>query len=176
MKNPDPTQIQRLIENAYEKVRDLKRLSTQESDEYWELAEQLMELERERRGDAERPVEPDLPEPPPVTPERQQHPEWGQRNYFQPGLYRHYKGGLYVAFCIANAHDIGVPAIDLVIYFSLERQQFWGRPLYLAGEDSWTDRVRDKDGNWASRFHRLTHFPAAKAWEFALTAARLNGA
>lgn len=56
---------------------------------------------------------------------------------FLPGIYRHYKGGLYRAIGLVAHHETREP---WVLYVSLERGTMNVRPL--AGEgDAWTDHV-----------------------------------
>lgn len=72
---------------------------------------------------------------------------------FMPGIYKHYKGGLYRAMHLAEHHETRAP---MVVYLSLDKGTFNVRPWAKLGEDSWTDQVReqqlDGDGPWVPRF------------------------
>jgi hypothetical protein len=65
---------------------------------------------------------------------------------FKPGLYRHYKGGLYLALMLVHHHQTREL---MVVYASLQYAQENGmvphsvRPFKspLPGDDSWTDIV-----------------------------------
>lgn len=64
---------------------------------------------------------------------------------FRPGIYRHYKGSLYRALCLARDHETQAP---LVVYVPLSPHGDSKlpsppqvRPLCTPGQDSWTDRV-----------------------------------
>lgn len=63
---------------------------------------------------------------------------------FKPGLYRHYKGGLYTAIGLVTHHGTREP---MVLYVSLSRGGLNVRPLYPMEDDrdSWNDWV-DGDG------------------------------
>ncbi len=51
--------------------------------------------------------------------------QWAKR--FKPGIYKHYKGDLYVALFVArNSED---PSEELVIYQSLAKGLLWTRPI-----------------------------------------------
>jgi len=70
----------------------------------------------------------------------------------KPGLYTHYKGGLYTAFFTATTHNHNGD-ID-VVYFSHTNGSFNTRPLNRDSrdEDSWTDEVTWPDGVVRPRF------------------------
>lgn len=55
----------------------------------------------------------------------------------RPGLYKHYKGGLYIVEGIARHTER--TAEDLVIYTSLDTHRLWARPASM-----WNDRVDGK--------------------------------
>lgn len=52
---------------------------------------------------------------------------------FRPGIYRHYKGGVYRATAVARHSED--PAQELVVYESLEKGGTWVRPLGMFLED-----------------------------------------
>ena len=55
----------------------------------------------------------------------------------KPGLYRHYKGGLYIVEGVArHTENTGE---DLVIYESLDTHRLWARPASM-----WYDKVDGK--------------------------------
>lgn len=52
-----------------------------------------------------------------------------QAQNFRPGIYRHFKGGMYKALFVARnseAHDE-----EYVVYRSLDRGGYWVRPLKM---------------------------------------------
>ena len=93
--------------------------------------------------------------------------DWGKPpdpSTFKPGLYRHYKGGLYYAVLLAEHHETREPC---VVYASVEHGTMNVRPWAKEGEDSWTDRVHVKHSiecayaeislgeGWVQRFERV---------------------
>lgn len=69
-----------------------------------------------------------------------------------PGLYRHYRGGLYLVLCVAETHNHNG---DLdVVYASMERGAWRIRPVWRdsRNEDSWNDTVEWPDGQMRRRF------------------------
>lgn len=52
---------------------------------------------------------------------------------FRPGIYRHYKGGVYHALRVVRHSED--PAQELVVYESLEKGGTWVRPLGMFLED-----------------------------------------
>ena len=60
---------------------------------------------------------------------------------FRPGLYEHYKGGLYLALMIVEHHETREP---YVVYLSTGHNTINIRPWAKPGEDSWTDSVYAK--------------------------------
>lgn len=74
---------------------------------------------------------------------------------FKPGIYRHYKGGLYLALFLARCSEHR--EVELVIYFSFLKLVFWARPYkipLLEGDDCWCDLVEWPDGVKRPRFVR----------------------
>lgn len=71
---------------------------------------------------------------------------------FQPGLYRHYKGGLYMAMGLAWTHNHNGD-ID-VVYVSLEHGEFRTRPYAIDSrdEDYWDELLVWPDGVVRHRF------------------------
>lgn len=72
---------------------------------------------------------------------------------FKPGIWRHYKGGLYLALFLARFSEHR--EVELVVYFSLSKLVFWARPYkipLLEGDDCWCDRVEWPDGKFRPRF------------------------
>ena len=64
---------------------------------------------------------------------------------FRPGIYRHYKGGLYRALLLAQHSETGE---ECVIYMSLENGRVYARPYSSERQASWTDpmsRIETKD-------------------------------
>jgi len=60
---------------------------------------------------------------------------------FIPGIYRHWKGGLYVALCVARSHeDEGEPE---VIYYSEVMKHWNRRPLSSFQEEVSLERARE---------------------------------
>lgn len=68
---------------------------------------------------------------------------------FKPGRYVHYKGGEYVAVCLAHHHET---RRLMVVYLSLERGTANVREYSTPGADSWTDTVVLDSGEPAPRF------------------------
>lgn len=69
---------------------------------------------------------------------------------FRPGLYRHYKGGLYRALLLVHHHETEEA---LVVYVSLnpDHGKLRLRELDTPGKDSWLDEV-EVDEMRVSRF------------------------
>lgn len=67
-----------------------------------------------------------------------------QAKSFKPGIYRHFKGGMYKALFVARhseAHDQ-----EFVVYESLDRGLMWIRPLAMFIEEV------ERDGYKGPRF------------------------
>lgn len=78
------------------------------------------------------------------------------RAQFAPGLYRHYKGGLYLALALAqDSSDVRKLS---VVYRSLQLGELWHRPL-AESEDSWTGHVQWPTSPWRSVFPWGHHAP-----------------
>jgi hypothetical protein len=60
---------------------------------------------------------------------------------FRPGIYRHYKGGLYRALHLVEHHETGQ---KLVVYVSMEKGSLHLREYDDPNADSWTDLVHEK--------------------------------
>lgn len=75
-----------------------------------------------------------------------------------PGLYRHYKGGLYLVLFTAETHNHNGD-ID-VIYISLKHGKACTRPLKQDSrkEDSWLDLIKWPDAVERHRFVPEVHF------------------
>lgn len=82
---------------------------------------------------------------------------------FQPGIYRHYKGNLYVALHIARHHDnpepersrgtiVGYPGDHFVVYYCPEQKTLNVREWDTPGKDSWCDTVDRGNGVREKRF------------------------
>lgn len=70
----------------------------------------------------------------------------------KPGLYRHYRGGLYRLLFVAETHHHNG---DLdAVYVSLSTGKLVTRPYARdsRNDDSWTDVVEWPDGQWRQRF------------------------
>ena len=65
---------------------------------------------------------------------------------FKPGLYRHYKGGLYTAVAIVTHHETRQP---MVLYVSHTYGGLNVRPLrgWAADRDGWADLIDPKTGH-----------------------------
>lgn len=68
---------------------------------------------------------------------------------FKPGKYVHYKGGEYVAICLAHHHETREL---MVVYISVGHGWMNVREYSTSGADSWTDTVVLADGGSAPRF------------------------
>lgn len=68
------------------------------------------------------------------------------RSLFEPGIYRHYKGGLYIALALAANHEN--PQATSVVYRSCAYGEVYHRPLAEA-PSAWCDHVE-----WPSREDR----------------------
>lgn len=75
---------------------------------------------------------------------------------FVPGLYKHYKGGLYKAlFLVRDCTYNEAKDRLLVIYLSLTNGELFARPLF--GEaSSWSDSVLLEKGGWVQRFSAVS--------------------
>lgn len=70
------------------------------------------------------------------------------RENLEPGLYRHFKGGMYQLLYLAqNSEDSQL----LVIYRSMEDGKIWSRPVRM-----WVEEV-EVDGKKVPRFERVKH-------------------
>jgi hypothetical protein len=72
---------------------------------------------------------------------------------FERGVYRHYKGGLYIGKYLAIQNEVLDPPITVVVYYSLEKKTHHTRPLGDVRFDSWSDEVF-VNGEWRPRFER----------------------
>lgn len=88
-------------------------------------------------------------------------PEFRQRlddavRCFLPGLYKHYRGGAYVALCLAVHHETRLP---MVVYISLTYGSTNVRPIigWPGDEDGFLDRM--PNGN--PRFMYVGHLPSS---------------
>lgn len=69
---------------------------------------------------------------------------------FKPGIYKHFKGNLYLALFLAKHSETGE---DMVIYIDLyenKKSQIWARPL-----DMFMDYKKLEDGTKVKRFEFL---------------------
>lgn len=65
---------------------------------------------------------------------------------FPPGLYRHYKGGLYEVICLARHSETE----DVLIVY----REFLGRQAWVRPASMFTGRVK-VDDKWLPRFQRI---------------------
>jgi len=63
---------------------------------------------------------------------------------FQPGVYKHYRGGLYRALFLACDHETQELVVVYVPLQPHDPSQPQIRPLATPGKDSWTDKVKGK--------------------------------
>lgn len=96
---------------------------------------------------------------------------------FRPGLYRHFKGGLYLATGLVEHSET---TQTLVVYRSLEYGKDWLRALASPDEDSWTDVVPWPEAGEAGRIwhsqgkdnwpwgHRAPRFVLCPPFEYLL--------
>lgn len=77
---------------------------------------------------------------------------------FRPGLYRHYKGGMYNAICLVTHHGTREP---MVLYVSLTYGGVNVRPLkpMEGDQDSWTDFIDTTSGR-VPRFQYVGELPS----------------
>lgn len=73
---------------------------------------------------------------------------------FKPGVYRHYKGGMYVALQLVRHHE--TQAL-YVVYISMSYGHVHLREWATPGADSWIDKVMhpasySRAGEWIQRF------------------------
>jgi hypothetical protein len=61
---------------------------------------------------------------------------------FKPGLYRHYKGGVYTAIQLVRHHEKKEP---YVVYLSMNNGRMYLREWCTPGADSWADMVQYRD-------------------------------
>ena len=85
-----------------------------------------------------RAMENDMAETPPLSTEAKA---------FQPGRYKHYKGGLYRAFFVARSSEARDQ--EFVVYESLDKGFIWVRPLGMFMEEV------EIDGQRKPRFERI---------------------
>ncbi len=64
-----------------------------------------------------------------------------------PGIYRHYKGGMYQVIAVATHSETLEP---MVVYQSMKDGGYWVRPLSM-----WNDII-EKDGRTMTRFTRIS--------------------
>jgi hypothetical protein len=76
---------------------------------------------------------------------------------FRPGLYRHYKGGLYTALALVLHHESKLP---MVVYVSHAYGAHRVRPLrgWPGDPDGWLDEV-EVDGQRVPRFTFVSDVP-----------------
>jgi hypothetical protein len=78
-----------------------------------------------------------------------------ERPDFQPGIYRHWKGGLYRALFLARDSVSQDKSRLLVVYISMTNGEMFARPLYNE-ESSWSDDVllehENNTASWVPRF------------------------
>ena len=73
---------------------------------------------------------------------------------FKPGVYRHWKGGLYHAIALGWANEVYPlePKRDrVVIYLSMTTGEWNTRPFNSDTKDAWSDSIFDGDV-WMHRF------------------------
>ena len=77
---------------------------------------------------------------------------------FKPGLYRHYKGGLYTAVCLVTHHETRRP---MVLYVSHTYGGTNVRPLagWPGDQDAWLGYVRH-EGDLVARFTFVGDLPS----------------
>jgi hypothetical protein len=77
---------------------------------------------------------------------------------FKPGLYRHYKGGLYTALQLVAHHETRKP---MVLYVSHTYGGVSVRPLvgWRGDKDGWSDLVQHK-GGYTTRFVFVGELPS----------------
>jgi hypothetical protein len=78
---------------------------------------------------------------------------------FRPGLYRHYKGGLYTALALVTHHEKRMP---MVLYVSHTYGGANVRPLigWIGDPDGWNDFVTSEDGHNVRRFTLVGELPS----------------
>lgn len=79
---------------------------------------------------------------------------------FKPGLYRHYKGGLYTALCLITHHHHRMP---MVVYTCLKYGGTNARPLvgWPEDPDGWFDWKKDEvTGVAVTRFTYIGDLPS----------------
>ena len=69
----------------------------------------------------------------------------------KPGVYQHFKGGLYKLLLIARDSETEEP---VVVYVALKDGSTWTRKL-----SHWTELVQWPDGTFHARFCRIEHAP-----------------
>ena len=52
---------------------------------------------------------------------------------FKPGIYQHFKGGLYEAICVGRSSE--ARSEEFVVYKSLDKGYIWIRPIEMFFED-----------------------------------------
>ena len=60
---------------------------------------------------------------------------------FRPGVYRHYKGGLYHAIALGWMNEVSTPHMLGVIYLSMTTGEWHVRPYTSLILDAWCDEV-----------------------------------
>jgi hypothetical protein len=70
---------------------------------------------------------------------------------FTPGVYQHYKGGMYTAVGLVTHHETRQP---MVLYFSHHNGTYNVRPLngWEGDADGWNDHVEKSNGDTVRRF------------------------
>jgi hypothetical protein len=71
---------------------------------------------------------------------------------FKPGIYEHWKGGLYRALMLAWSNDLGGPEQWAVVYVSLTSGKVFLRAWHSPDLDSWTDGIELASGSRQDRF------------------------
>jgi hypothetical protein len=73
---------------------------------------------------------------------------------FLPGLYEHYKGGVYRALHLVEHHETGEL---FVVYVSMKHGSLHLREWASVGKDSWTDQVVSVQTKPASMVQRFRY-------------------
>ncbi len=75
---------------------------------------------------------------------------------FRPGVYRHYKGGLYLAISLGWMNEVTEPHLRGVVYISMTTGEYHVRPYNSDKLDAWNDQVYvtrgENTGLWTPRF------------------------
>jgi hypothetical protein len=87
----------------------------------------------------------------------QHQPEQQPYHFHRPGIYRHYKGGHYIALFLARDSNNHANREDVVVYMSLTSP--YAGAINVRHLSEFCEQVQLPDGGWMPRFEYLGPAP-----------------